>query len=686
MKPHSLSVLSLVTALLAVPAGAGTAYTYVAPGVNVDNPAASTRFYDNGKGAYYWEQNRETVQERYAAAGDSYSFMGDLADRVQGNDFSALENDKSTCWYNSASNVLQYWQDSYGFASSAAPNGYTYSPDLLEKLGGTQSLQIDMLFYDNFPDQGASSQAGFEWYLNGTLDSGYFDTPTKDSAGFYSQYFTTAASCAVEDSFFVSGEYKRNMETATQAFLTAFGLSKAESGITKADEPAQIASVSIFSGGQGHEITCYGLTLNTDGLLESLFLADNQDGEYKLQQVFLKQTDDVSIGLFLDRECTIAWKTQDWDYGWNLMSVTYITTPESLKEAYRDNLSTRSDVLQLNGGTLSLDGMQGKQELSTLEKTGSDTMELSGLAITATEVEVAEGALALTGGTQLEAGGIMLSGAGKVTLEGESALNYGTTVKLTAAQGKTGSLSLTEGAAQSSYTLGTTTCEIENATITVTADEDKTISNRLKNVTMVNAGCGKLTVDNAADTFADAVAQAGGITFLNTEKSLTLSNLAIGQDLIVSVYVGTGQTEATEGNLHITGSLAGMRGSRLNANLWLAAGAVLDVSATQGMGITMGSDIHLASGMLLSEADLAQLGETDYALFSSVDALYLGEYTYTGSVDAQQYFSNLAAGEYRLEYANRSVYLSRTGSAPEPATGTLTLLALAALVTRRRRK
>lgn len=685
MKPHSLSVLSLVTALLAVPAAAETAYTYIAPGVNVDNPAASSAFYDNGKGAYFWKGNLDTVGQLYRESGNSFSFMGDLQDKVVGNVVSAdafanLVSDRDTCWYNSASNVLQYWQNYYGFAQdpgTAAPDGYTYSPSLLEPLGGTQSLQIDMLFYENTHGPGGTYNDAFDWYLKGTCDERVFKPEAQGRAGFYSTGFQGKKTC-FNHNFFVSGEYRRDMTLAAEDFKHAFGVDSGTAG--------QIASISLYNLAlnAGHEITCYGFTLDAEGQLESIYIADNQDGAYQLQQVFLRLEGDVNIHLYLDREFTRDWMSDG--YNWNLREITAIETPDALKTAYRDTLSTRSDVLQLNGGTLSLDGMQGKQELSTLEKTGSDTMELSGLAITATEVEVAEGALALTGGTQLDAGGIMLSGAGKVTLEGESALNYGTTVKLTAAQGKTGSLSLTEGAAQSSYTLGTATCEIENATITVTADEDKTISNRLKNVTLVNGGSGTLTADNAADIFADAVAKAGGITFLNTEKSLTLSNLAIGQDLIVSVYVGTGQTEDAEGNLHITGSLTGMRGSRLNANLWLVKGAMLNVSDTQGMGITMGSDIHLASGMLLSEADLAQLGETDYALFSGVDALYLGEDTYTGSVDAQQYFTNLAAGEYRLEYANRSVYLSRTGSVPEPATGTLTLLSLAALVTRRRRK
>lgn len=130
----------------------------------------------------------------------------------------------------------------------------------------------------------------------------------------------------------------------------------------------------------------------------------------------------------------------------------------------------------------------------------------------------------------------------------------------------------------------------------------------------------------------------------------------------------------------------GLQGATLNANLWLKGLAMLDVAATQGNGITMGSDIHLAGNMLLSENDLSQLGEEDYVLFTDVERLYLGANTYTGAVDANLYFSNLDEGTYWLTYNKNAVYLSAMRGVPEPATGTLTLFALAGLCARRRRK
>lgn len=75
------------------------------------------------------------------------------------------------------------------------------------------------------------------------------------------------------------------------------------------------------------------------------------------------------------------------------------------------------------------------------------------------------------------------------------------------------------------------------------------------------------------------------------------------------------------------------------------------------------------------------------ALFSNIDSLVIGEKNLTDGDTflAQDYFSGSMIGEETtLVYENGA--LTATGLIPEPTTATLSLLALAALAARRRRK
>lgn len=82
--------------------------------------------------------------------------------------------------------------------------------------------------------------------------------------------------------------------------------------------------------------------------------------------------------------------------------------------------------------------------------------------------------------------------------------------------------------------------------------------------------------------------------------------------------------------------------------------------------------------------------DSSVALFSNIGTLKLGadlQYTGTGSYEfnANQYFTGSMIGENTtLVYENGS--LTVTGLIPEPTTATLSILALAALATHRRRK
>ena len=209
----------------------------------------------------------------------------------------------------------------------------------------------------------------------------------------------------------------------------------------------------------------------------------------------------------------------------------------------------------------------------------------------------------------------------------------------------------------------------------------------------------------------------GTLNIMNVDEAakLNVADVSIAANGVLGVYKGETAAEANEGVLTITGGhkLTAGKDARLNADLVMGGGveapAVLDVSANRGDGgLEMGSTVTLNPGsVLLSDADMDAIGELDfmgkYDLFNGVDRLSLGTNFLVELglsdpwVKASEVFANdlfkSAEKDYYLFYSgvNRggvggnvgTVYLMQI---PEPATGTLSLLALAALAARRRRK
>ena len=202
----------------------------------------------------------------------------------------------------------------------------------------------------------------------------------------------------------------------------------------------------------------------------------------------------------------------------------------------------------------------------------------------------------------------------------------------------------------------------------------------------------KVTLDNVS-TNMQAQLKAEEIEVLNGSitsavlgEQATLTALTLDSNTTFTAWKDNTATAAVtqqESTLTLSKLTVG-NNANLNANVVFTA----DSQLTMGGTLAMGSTVDLSTGMelTLSESMLTSLysGNT-VDIFSGVDALFIDgkEISDGTSISADGVFNGLDESySYTINYANGSVSLS----IPEPTTATLSLLALAGLAARRRRK
>lgn len=177
------------------------------------------------------------------------------------------------------------------------------------------------------------------------------------------------------------------------------------------------------------------------------------------------------------------------------------------------------------------------------------------------------------------------------------------------------------------------------------------------------------------------------IVNLNGQANINLPKLEMVNGLL-NLLNADGTVPATAYNLVLNELAVEGNLNTVEANLIICDNATLTFS--EGALLSMGCDVTLGSGTALNlEGDYAH---TLIALFAGVDSLTLaGEaITHDGLYDAYGTIGTLNGdsidrGQYVIGYRNGVVSFG-AGTVPEPATATLSLLALAALTARRRRK
>ena len=209
---------------------------------------------------------------------------------------------------------------------------------------------------------------------------------------------------------------------------------------------------------------------------------------------------------------------------------------------------------------------------------------------------------------------------------------------------------------------------------------------------------GALTLTNVdTDTLREVEAVMSNVVLENVE-SVGLQELLIS-GATVAVYQG--DTESAEGMVNITETLTAGGGTLL-ANLTLVGtdGHVSldlsDITAQEGWAaLTLGSQFGIAEGTLvtldavtISALEGLRIGDSldlIQALSPDDQLTYLNE-AYDGMwFDALFERATGVKGDYLVYATGESFGLTKVSNVPEPTTGTLSLLALAALAARRRK-
>lgn len=262
-----------------------------------------------------------------------------------------------------------------------------------------------------------------------------------------------------------------------------------------------------------------------------------------------------------------------------------------------------------------------------------------------------------------------------------------------------------------------------------TGDTAVEADGKLTNTAVINTGSNALVLSNAANTLTQITAQSAAVIVTEAEASaasltsvsavggdVTLSGLAAGSSLhldtlnieagqSVSVYFGTPTAEEIQGaqsglsggiesSITVSSTFSAGAGAQLNADLVMADGSTLNLSGS----VSMGSSVQLGEDMsLVLTLDPGVDAETELiALFTGVEGpVTLGALSDAHNVwlSAADVFSSVTINgvtadpnNYCVGVWGDSILFASATTAPEPATATLSLLALAALAARRKRK
>ena len=257
------------------------------------------------------------------------------------------------------------------------------------------------------------------------------------------------------------------------------------------------------------------------------------------------------------------------------------------------------------------------------------------------------------------------------------------------------------GEAEITYGINEVNAQVTADELIAASDTAVQVDNKLVVGTIVNWGEGALTLTHVDAEALQGIDAAYGNVTLNVNATPIVLNEMSLVGTTVAVY--TSENADVEGTVTITESLlAG--GGTLYANLTMADGSTLDVAGGNDMALTLGSTLAFEEGghvnldaTTLAALDAMNIGDTlwlvknadgtslIYTGESGKDAWYDGMFNrFAYSPEGQLIYE--LEGDFNIAYsADQGFGLTKFSRVPEPTTGTLSLLALAALAARRRK-
>ena len=297
------------------------------------------------------------------------------------------EYDSLMCWTHVATNSIQYWQDVYGVfykdtgnmnatgsgSARKLPNGYMGQENIYE--GGTyvdvnnaRELHIAESFYNSWKNTGGSFGDAADWFFKADSTTNPWDAngqwtyaqphPGKDydasfscgtPGGYYSEYFGNGNSdrdafvtinAANQTSAANSTFAYNDREALKQALLAGLGFTKQENGSYVQTQEGMVAALSL----SGHVLNCYGFTTDANGTLNTVLIADGDNGTTLLRELLIKE---VNGKLVLYRSSSAAYiKSSTYIDG-----VSYINTPEVLQNMLKEYRSLDEAAVWNGQGT-----------------------------------------------------------------------------------------------------------------------------------------------------------------------------------------------------------------------------------------------------------------------------------------------------------------------------------------------
>ncbi len=631
--------------------------------------AESARFYDSSKGA---------------------EWVGTYSN--------GTEKDSLLCWAHTSSNVIEYWQSYYGvFAKPQTgsyydENGnfhenYDWQGNLIDttpkplpygKVGtetanfgdtsiipDSTQLSVARDLYYNTSNSGGKFGYATEWFFAGETDmlnsGGNFVINNPYTGGYYANYFdkgSTYTTVYSEYNATLSGnnDVKETFQTGsiselTQVLLPAFGLEKQADGTYKQTQAGMIVYLGLSLDKKnadgtitttGHSVTCYGFTTDKDGNIATILIANSDDLKSVGSGIteLLVQADGDRLKLYTGDDGTTPWLNTG---GYYIGSVSYINTPEVLQNMLAEYKDVANEAQIWNGRDNTWE--------SQVENTNELPPESTGWDINVNSDKIA---------SEHQGYYHTYSTDGRAVVFGEE----GADNKTITINGTVKTALITVSAAGYEFKAG------ENAAIVGAGENGKASLSLLSGASLnsdVALNLHNLSIESGAALTADTVVSVSGefIVSLKEMQEAVTYNLRAAT---LGTNIGTAQA-------YINAAL----------NLSAATSVVLETSVDM-----QGNALTFADKQALTLA-FSSIGE-EFLLFDNISTLTIGDVTYSATESASaaidvsgllvlQYEDHQPMTDYTLIFRESGLWLS----VPEPTTATLSLLALAALTTRRRR-